>query len=421
MMKIAIIGMGPAGVNVAQTLRNNGCNDIITMFSAEKVPPYSPPALGEYLMTGNEDVLFWRGRNFCEKYNIDCRAGEKIVQVMPEGKKLKTENNEIVDFDYLVIASGSSLYAPVKGSDKKGIYNFKSLSGADEIRKIASETKTGGGGALNWLKRLTNKESKAKTAIIVGGGFIGVEIALCLAKIGIKPTVLGRRGWIIPRLLDPEAAKFVENDLRAKGIEVLLNTQGEEFVGKEYVESLLTTDGKKIKGDIYITATGIKPNIDFIKDTDIEYDQGIIVNEKLQTRYPYIYACGDVAETVDFVSGERKIHGLYPVAIAHGKTVAYNILGRESEYERAINMNSLKDLSFKIIAAGRHEGEEIKYKDENILRKIYVKDNKITGFVLLGDISNSGVYLSLLRKKVDISNFKDKLLSKHFNPGFLAA
>ncbi|MBW2011219.1 MAG: FAD-dependent oxidoreductase [Deltaproteobacteria bacterium] len=239
-------------------------------------------------MTGNEDVLFWRGRNFCEKYNIDCKAGEKIVQVMPEEKKLKTENNEIVDFDYLVIASGSSLYAPVKGSDKKGIYNFKTLSGADEIRKIASENQSTGGGMLDRLKRLIGKESKCKTAVIVGGGFIGVEIALCLAKIGINPTLLSRRGWIIPRLLDKEAAKFVENDLRAKGIEVLLNTEGDEFVGKEYVESLLTTDGKEIKGDIYITATGIKSNIDFIKDTDIEYDQGIIVNEKLQTRYPYI-------------------------------------------------------------------------------------------------------------------------------------
>ncbi|MBW2011218.1 MAG: hypothetical protein JRI32_06115 [Deltaproteobacteria bacterium] len=141
----------------------------------------------------------------------------------------------------------------------------------------------------------------------------------------------------------------------------------------------------------------------------------LISNEKLQTRYPYIYACGDVAETVDLISEQRKIHGLYPVAIDHAKTAAYNILGRESEYQRQINMNSLKGLS------GRHEGEEIKYKGENVLRKIYVKDNKITGFVLLGDISNSGVYLSLLRKKVDISNFKDQLLSKHFNPGFLAA
>ncbi|MEA1945812.1 MAG: FAD-dependent oxidoreductase [Thermodesulfobacteriota bacterium] len=399
-MKVAIIGMGPAGVNVVKTLRNNGFNDSITMFSAEKIPPYSPPSLGEYLITGNEDALFWEGKDFCGKYNVNCKAGEKIAQIMPGEKKLKTENDEIFEFDYLVIATGTSLYAPVKGSDKKGISDFKTFVGTDKIKRMA-------------------KEDREKTAIIVGGGFIGVEIALCLAKIGIKASVLNRRGWIMPRLIDTETAKYVENDLRSQGVNVMLNTEGKEFIGEEHVEGLLTTDGRELKADIYITATGVKPSIDLIKNTDIEYDTGIIVNENLQTKYPYIYACGDVAETVELVSGERKIHGLFPVAVNHAETVAYNILGMKREYERQINMNSLKKLGFKLIVVGKREGEEIKYKTENILRKIYIKDDKIIGFVLLEDISNAGVYLSLFTKRVNVSKFKDKLLSKYFYPGIL--
>ena len=399
-MKVAIIGMGPAGVNVVKTLRNNGFDDNITMFSAERIPPYSPPSLGEYLITGNEGVLFWEGKDFCEKYNVNCKAGEKIVQIMPEEKELKTENDEMIKFDYLVIATGTSLYAPVKGSDKKGISDFKTFVGTDRIKRMA-------------------KEGKEKTAIIVGGGFIGVEIALSLGKIGIKSSVLNRRGWIMPRLIDTETAKYVENDLRSQGVDVMLNTEGNEFIGEESVEGLLTTDGRKLKADIYITATGVKPSIDLVKKTDIEYDTGIIVNEYLQTKYPYVYACGDVAETVELVAGERKIHGLFPVAVNHAQTVAYNILGMNREYEKQVNMNSLKKLSFKLIVIGKLEGEEIKYKTENILRKIYIKDDKISGFVLFGDISNAGVYLSLFTKRVNVSKFKDKLLSKYFYPGIL--
>jgi len=399
-MEVVIIGMGPAGVNVVKTLRNNGFDDNITMFSAEKIPPYSPPSLGEYLITGNEEVLFWEGKDFCEKYNVNCKPGEKIIQIIPEEKELKTENDEIIKFDYLVIATGTSLYAPVKGSDKKGITDFKTFVGTDKIKKMAEE-----GGE--------------KTAIIVGGGFIGVEIALSLAKIGIKSSILNRRGWIMPRLIDTETAKYVENDLRSQGVNVMLNTEGKEFIGEKHVKGLLTTDGRELKADIYITATGVKPSIDLIKNTDIEYDTGIIVNEYLQTKYPYIYACGDVAETVELVSGERKIHGLFPVAVNHAQTVAYNILGMKREYEKQANMNSLKKLSFKLIVVGKLEGEEIKYKTENVLRKIYIKNDKIMGFVLLGDISNAGVYLSLFTKRVNVSKFKDKLLSKYFYPGIL--
>ena len=213
----------------------------------------------------------------------------------------------------------------------------------------------------------------------------------------------------MPRLLDVETSKYVKKDLRAKGVEVMLNTEGEEFVGNKDVEYLLTTDGKKLKADIYIMATGARPNIDFLKDTDIEHNTGIVVNEKLQTKYPYIYACGDVAETIDFFSNKSKIHGLFPVAVNHAKTVAFNIMGRGRKYERQINMNSLKELSFKIITVGNHDGEEIRFKTKDVLRKIYITDNKITGFVLLGDISKAGIYLSLLKKREDISKYKDIL------------
>jgi len=396
-MQIAIIGMGPAGVSVVKTLRENGCDDPVTLFSAEKVPPYSPPALGDYLITGRQETLFWQGRNFCDKYSVTCRSGERIIQIFPQENKILTDKNKIFGYDRLVIASGSSLYAPVKGSDKKGILNFKTLDGADRIKHMAMQ--------------------EGKSAIIVGGGFIGVEIALCLAKIGIRPAVLNRRGWIMPRLLDTETAAYVEKDLRTRGVDVMLNTEAVAFFGDEQVKGLVTAHGKELTADIYIAATGVRPNIDFIRDTDIEHKDGIIVNKYLQTRYPDIYACGDVAETIDFISGERKIHGLYPVAVDHGRTVAWNLMGKRLAYGPQISLNSLKELGFKIMVAGRPDGEQLKYRTSDTLRKLYITDGRITGFVLLGDISNAGVYLSLMYKKTDVSGMKTELVL----PGFTMA
>ncbi len=393
-MQIVIIGMGPAAVSVVKTLRDNGCNDPITLFSAEKVPPYSPPALGEYLITGRQELLFWQGRNFCDKYSVTCRSGEKIIQILPRENKLVTDENKTFGYDRLVIASGSSLYAPVKGADKKGILNFKTWAGAGRIRQMALE-----GG---------------KSAIIVGGGFIGVEIALCLAKIGIRPMVLNRRGWIMPRLLDMETAVYVEKDLRAQGVDVQLNTEAVAFLGDAQVKGLVTADGRELTADIYIAATGVRPNIDFIRDTDIDHKDGIIVNDYLQTRYPDIYACGDVAETHDFISGKRQIHGLYPVAVDHGRTVAWNLMEQKSAYTPPISLNSLKELSFKIMVAGHLDGEPIKYRTHDILRKLYIKGGRITGFVLLGDIRNAGLYLSLMHRKTDVSGLTDDLVLPRF-------
>lgn len=401
-MQVAIIGAGPAALNAAITLRKINFQDKILMFSAEKVPPYSPAALGEYLINNDEQLLYWLGRDAAQKYAVDFYQGEKIVEVDAEKKKIYSGKSRSFKFDKLLIASGSSLYIPpvLEGYDKEEITNFKTIAGAEKIKKMAQK-----GG---------------KTAVIVGGGFLGVEIALILSKLGIKASILNRRSWIMPRLLDKETAEYVVRDLEKQGVNVLLNTEGKKFVGNKKVEKLITSAGRELKADIYIAATGVKPNISFLKESSVKTDGwSVKVDRYLKTNHPDIFACGDVAATEDLISGEKVVHGLYPVAVKHGRRAALNMIQSEQKYERQLSMNSLKEFSFKIIIVGKLKGEVLKFRDKNSLRKIYLKDNRINGFVLLGNIRSAGLLFSLLRKRRDISYYKEDLLKKNFNPAFL--
>jgi NAD(P)H-nitrite reductase large subunit len=392
-MTVAIIGTGPAGVKTAQTLREENFTGTIRMFSDEDAPPYSPAALGEFLLKGDEELLYWQGTDFFAHFGIEAHSGERVVRVEPERRILQTENGRSFAFDCLVIASGSSLFIPpsVQGSDRADILNFKSLSGARHIRELAGRG--------------------SRSATILGGGFIGVEIALCLAKVGIKPTVLNRRGWVMPRLLDKETSACVLEDLEKQGVEALLNTEGEQFIGDKRTEALLTTDGRTLFSDMFVAATGVKPNIDFVAGSGIETAEGFIpVNSRLQTNFDWIYACGDVAGTTDFISGRRVVHALHTAAVSHGRTVALNILGHNEAYEPQIGMNSLKELGFKLIVVGSLEGEELAYRKNGVLRKVFLNaDGQINGYVLLGDVSNAGWLLSLLKKRSRIETGKTRL------------
>ncbi len=389
-MHIAIVGMGPAGVSAVQNLREQDREVEISMFSVEDTPPYSPPCLGNFLLTGKTKALFWQGKDFAERYKVQTYPGEKITMVQPQKKELVTHKNRTVTYDRLIIASGSSLYAPVPGSDKKRVLQFKNLAGARSLRELAGKRGDAG-------------------AVIVGGGFIGVEIAIYLSNLGISTTLLNRRGWVMPRLLDPETSAYVLADLHRQGVDVRLNTEGIEFAGEKEVEYLLTNKEEELRADSYIAATGVRPNIDFLSNSGVEVEQGILVDDYLQTSAADVFACGDVAQAKELITGRKEVLGLYPLAVAQGRIAARNTLGQGLRYEPEPNMNSLKGLGFKLMVCGRQRGEELVLQSKNGLKKFFVEQDRLKGFVLLGDVSDAGLYLTLLKQQKGLGRMKRQL------------
>jgi nitrite reductase (NADH) large subunit len=398
-MKLLIIGAGPAGVTVAETLRQHDARSSIVMLSSEPYPPYAPPAMIEYFQTGRE-AHFWKGEDFAERLDLDYRAGAEVVALMPDDHAVKLADGKTLDYEAAVIATGSRLFAPVEGADKPGIYNFKSLSAAEAlVKKVRS--------------------GKAKNALIVGAGFIGVEIALLLRDLGIEVTQIEMEDRVMPRMLDAETGGIVVDAMRARGIDVRLETKATAFSGKKQAEAVALESGETLTADLLVAATGVKPNIEFLEDSGARTGWGVLVDELLRTNLPDVYAAGDVAETFDRLTGEQYVHAIFPNAVEQGKIVAHNLLGEDLVYEGAESMNSLKHLGLPLIAGGKMMGEELRVQRGAALRKVYIQDDRIVGYRLAGDLSAAGIFRTLMYKRVNVSQFKHRLLKPGFGMGVI--
>ena len=399
-MKIVIVGAGPAGVSVVETVRAHDRGTEIVMLSAEPSLPYSPPAMADHFLTGSKAHL-WRNSDWLQQMDLDYRKGVEVTGLQPDAHQLELRDGNKLEYDRLVIATGSRLYAPVKGSDMPGVHNFKSLSAAEAIVKQV-------------------KSGQAKTAVIVGAGFIGMEIALLLRELGVAVTQIEMLDQVMSTMLDKDTAAIALDLMQQNGVDVRLNTKAEAFQDSGTAKAVRLSSGDVLEGDILIAATGVKPNIDFLDNSSIEHDWGLHVDDHLRTNLPDVYAAGDVVEVPDRLTGETYVHAIFPNAVEQGRVVGLNLAGYETLYEGGERMNSLKHLGLPIMAVGLKEGDEILQDKRNgNLRTIYIKKNRLVGFQLAGDIRAAGVLRTLMIQATDIRPLKGHLLDPNFGQGMM--
>ena len=396
--KIVIIGAGPAGVTVVETLRTQDRLSPIVMLSAEPYPPYSPPAMADHFLTGSS-VHLWRGTDWPERMMVDYRPGTRVIGIDVQNKRLELAGEGKLDYDKLVIASGGRLHAPLKGVELPGVENFKSLSAATSL-----------------VERV--KSGQAHTALIVGAGFIGMEIALLLSELGVQVTQVEMLEQVMPAMLDAHTAEVALQIMRKRGVQMRLNTKAQAFVGNGKATGVELETGESLTADIYVAATGVRPNLDFLEGSGIEHRGGISVDECLRTNAEEVYAAGDAVETVDRLSGEIFVHANMPNAVEQGKVVGLNLLGYAERYAGAERMNSLKHLGLPILAVGLKQGDEVlRGRVNGGWRTLYLHGNLLVGFQLVGDIRAAGTLHTLLKRGDDLRRIKDRLLEPGFGQG----
>lgn len=399
-MKIVIVGAGPAGVSAAETIRAYDHESKIVMLSAEPYLPYSPPAMADHFLSGS-NLHLWRDRHWPKQLGIEYKKGAEVIRIEPEAHRLELADGKTVKYDRLVIATGSRLYAPIEGSDMQGVHNFKSLSAAEAI---IAQVKSG----------------KAKTAVIVGAGFIGMEIALLLAELGVKVTQIEMLDQVMATMLDKDTAAVALDLMRKRGVDVRLKTKAKAFVGKRKAKAVKLASGKELEGDILIAATGVRPNLDLLEGSGIDHKWGIRVDDHLRTNIPDIYAAGDAVEVPDRLTGETYVHAIFPNAVEQGRVVGLNLAGFDARYEGGERMNSLKHLGLPIMAVGLKEGDEVLQEKRNgDLRTLYIDQNRLVGFQLVGDIRAAGVLRTLMIQGSDVRPLKHHLLDPNFGQGMM--
>jgi NAD(P)H-nitrite reductase large subunit len=404
MKQFIIIGNSAAGIAACEAIRKIDRESKLAIISDEDYPAYCRCLISYYLAGEvKEDKLLYRAENFYKDNNIELLLNKKVERVDSKKNRLVFEDKSQLGYDSLLIATGASPKFPdTPGIKKRGVFGFRTIKDAQEISGLLPVT---------------------KTACVLGGGLIGLKAAYALRKRNIDVKVIIKSKQVLSQMLDFQAALFVQRKLEENGIEIIFGQDVAEVIGNGDIKAVKLESGKAIGCSLIVVGKGVAPNIDLVKETAIKVNEGIIADNLLQTSIPNIYAAGDVCESFDLTLGGLSVNALWPIAVEQGRIVGQNITGQNLKYDGSLGINSLEFFGLPLISLGIYRikqedksFEELKDLDEktNLYKKLILKNNCLVGAVLVGDIKNSGVFLRLIREKIDVSNIKDRLLQYNF-------
>lgn len=404
-MRITIIGYGPAAVKALEAIDYHASLDPgkrphVTVISHERAKPYAPMFLIKYI-TGQlaRQHLLLRPPDHGFTFPFQAILGKRAVGIMEEGKKVLLDDGQQIAFDRLLIASGASpIFPPVRGLDKEGIFT---LSRIDDAEKISYALKG------------------ASEVVIVGAGAMGIEAAIAFNAMGKKVRVVELLCQILPQTLDPELAQYVQRRLESRGIEFFLGNKVSEITGDTSSTGVLTQNGQEVHGTMVLITAGVRPNTDLLKATGIKTDQGIIVNEWMQTSIPHIYAAGDVAQSKG-IDGDHEVVFTWYSAVSQGWVAGCNMVGRKTTYVFRPVLSALKEIEFPVVSIGRRGSGEyplLSRKDEKtgIFENVYIKDDVMDCYQAIGVRDKVGLFYSLITNRKKISAPRGDLLIDHFN------
>lgn len=407
MPKYVIIGGSVGGIGAVEAIREVDPMGELTVISEESFPQYSRPMISEYVSReATLERMKYRGDQFWKENNVQALTGRTAVKIDFKKKQVELDGGDKVEFEKLLIATGGRPFVPrMEGGDKDGVFTFTELSNAESIE---------------------SKLEKSESAVVIGGGLIGVSATEALVKRGIKVTLVELKDKILSLILDVTASEIAEKVIREAGVTIITGQTVQQIVGRkdneDAVGGVIMTDGTEIPCDLVVVAIGVIPRTELVKETDMKINRGIIVDRFMRTNIPDVYACGDVAEAHDFLLNGNRLLPLWPLAHLGGRVAGYNMAGKKAEYQGGTVMSALKYFDLPIISVGMMNPEDSsdyevlveQQPEKTLYKKIVLKNDVIVGFIFLGDIEKSGIFFHLMKNHVNVGEIKDKLLSEDF-------
>lgn len=406
MTRHVIVGAGTAGWNAITTLREmDKGNSEIVLVSDET--PYSRMVLPYYLASSiGESQVYTATPSRLAELKVETRIGQRAERIDPVRSTLLLAGGGEIDYDSLLIATGSSpVRAPVPGADGDKVYSFWTLS---QAREVAAGLRDGA--------RVT----------VIGAGFISFTILNALVNAGARLTVIELEPRILPRMIDETGAGIVAAWLEARGVDVCTATRVMAVEDKNGAKVVRFENRPDLEADLVIMATGIRPNIEWVRGSGVDMNSGILVDEHCRTNISNIFAAGDVAEGRDLVTGLSALHAIEPTAMQHGRVAAANMSGVDTRFGGSLAMNIVDVLDLEIASFGSWDDPEAECfaavrGDRSAYRKLVFRGGRLVGAIIVGktndvwSTNDVGMLKGLVYTGVDLSEWKDHLQGNPFD------
>ena len=314
--KIVIAGAGHAAGQLVASLKQHKHAGPIIAVGDEPYVPYQRPPLSKKFLSGDlpAERLNFKPESFYEDDNIELRLGTQVASIDRDGKVLLTSDGEGISYDKLVLATGSRVRKlPIEGADLAGIHYLRTVDDVDAIR---------------------NDSETAKRVVIVGAGYIGLEVAAVLRDMGLDVTVVEMADRVMSRVVSPEISDFYQIEHTNHGVKLRLSTGIVGFRGEGQVTSVETADGEQIPADLVVIGVGIEPNIELAADAGLDVDNGIVVDDRCQASDPDVYAIGDCTMHPNAIYGRNLRLESVHNALEQAKTAAANLCGIDNQYSQ---------------------------------------------------------------------------------------
>ena len=436
--RIVIVGNSAAGLSALETVRRVDRDCSISLVSKETGPAYSK-VMTPHLISGDTPDIFIRTMEYYRQMGAETLFGTEAVRL--EDGRLVLEGGRTLSWDRLLLATGSSAAVPdiegihsngvittgaftkgvftkgaftkgafTKGVFTTGVFTLKTMEDALRIREYV----VGTGGRANGAKG-------AKRALLIGGGLVCLLVVRAFWKLGLELTIAVSSDRLLSRMLDREASGIVRDRLEESGVKVHTATDIREILSKEgRVQAAVSRSGEEFPADIIIIAKGVRSNVGLARESGIPVSRGILVDQYMRTGRENVYAAGDAAESPDMlIRGKQTICATWFEAVHQGEIAGYNMAGLKRPSMGSLKMNVMETMGVPIASIGEigesgETAETVVTRRNGVYRKLVLRDDRIVGAVLMGDVEDAGVIATMIRRKLRLSSLGRINLKQRF-------
>jgi NAD(P)H-nitrite reductase large subunit len=418
-----VIGGGTAGVNAMRTIRAEESEPSdITLVSAEK--PYSRMVLPYYLDRSiAESHVYTATAKVLAGWGVKTHLGRRATALDTRASMCTLDGGTTIEYDDCLIATGSSpVRAPVPGADGRGVHSFWTL---DQAKRVLAEIEPG------------------SHVVMVGAGFIAFTILNSILALGAKLTIVEIAPRILPRMVDEAGARLVADWLIRNGVSIRTGAQlvsidelgaGSRRADVRGRQRLRFANGSDLVADVVIMATGIRTNLEWLKDSGVVIERGIRVDAHLRSSVPTVYAAGDVAEGRDLVTGAPAVHAIEPTAQEHGRVAGANMAGKSVTYKGSLLMNIVEVCHLDVASFGAWDETQAEVMtglqpERPAYRKFLWRGDRLIGAIILGPsnqiwtTNDIGMLKGLVQSGAPVGRFKERLGRNPFDikPVYIAS